>query len=308
MINRNIIRTRVLQVTYSWYKNKNKDLLKLENELLFGLRKSYDLYYYHLLLLIELTNLQEARIEAKRNKYLPTEEDLNPNTRLIDNKFIKQLRANRTLNTYLNNRPMTWDEHETFIKKTLDEIVNSDFYHFYAFVDDNDYDKDKEFWRRAFREIIYINDELDDILEEESIYWNDDIEIVQSFVLKTIRQFKQEAGELQPLLPMFRDEEDKQFAVKLLRNAINNETKYRELIENHTEKWDFERIAFMDMIIMQLAIAELHAFEDIPTRVTLNEYIELAKAYSTPRSSQFINGILDAVLKQLREEKIIFKS
>lgn len=307
MINRNIIRTRVLQVAYSWYKNKNKDLLNLEKELLFGLRKSYDLYYYHLLLLIELTNLQEARIEAKRNKYLPTEEDLNPNTRLIENKFIQQLRLNRTFNTYLNNRPMTWDEHESFIKKTLDDILNSEFYEIYANEEENDYDKDKEFWRRAFRELIYLNEELDDILEEESIYWNDDVEIVQSFVLKTIRQFKEETGELQPLLPMFRDEEDKEFAISLLRDAVQNETKYRDLIENHTEKWDFERIAFMDMIIMQLALAEFHTFDNIPARVTLNEYIELAKAYSTPRSSQFINGVLDAILKQLREERIIIK-
>ena len=307
MINRNLIRTRVLQVAYSWYQNKNKDLLKLENELLFGLRKSYDLYYYHLQLLIELTNLQEERIEAKRNKYLPSEEDLNPNTRLIDNRFMQQLRSNRVLISYFNERPMTWEGHESFIKKTLDDIVAADFYQDYINAEEDNYETDKEFWRKAFRELIYLNEDLDNLLEEESIYWNDDVEIVQSFVLKTIRQFKEDTGEFQALLPMFRDEEDKQFAVRLLRNAVNSEEHYRKLIENHADTWDFERIAFMDLLVMQLALAEIHTFDNIPTRVTLNEYIELAKAYSTPKRSMFINGVLDSIVTQLKKENVIFK-
>src|SRR5690606_7438933 len=142
------------------------------------------------------------------------------------------------------------------------------------------YTDDREFWRKIFKQFIYNNEELDEILEDESIYWNDDIEIVQTFTLKTIRKFSEEKGADQPLLPMFKDEEDKQYALKLLSETILNEKKYRSLIEKHIDKWDLDRIAFMDMIIMQVAVAEIFSFESIPTRVTLNEYIEIAKAYS----------------------------
>lgn len=308
MINRNLIRIRIVQIVYSWYQNKNKDLRSLEKELLFGLQKSYDLYYYLLLLMVELTKAYEARVETRRNKLLPTEEDLNPNLKLINNAFIKQLEQNRQFISYLNDYPMTWENHESFIKKLLDEILSSDIYLNYSTDDNVSYDSDKEFWRQVFRQFIYNNEALDDLLEDDSIYWNDDIETVQSFTLKTIRQFAEKAGEDQQLLPMFRNFDDKSFALKLLHNTILNQEKYRELIESHTDKWDFDRIAFMDMIIMQVAIAEIHTFEDIPTSVSMNEYIELSKSYSTPKSGTFINGVLDAVVTTLKKDSVIFKT
>ncbi|MDO5664775.1 MAG: transcription antitermination factor NusB [Bacteroidia bacterium] len=308
MINRILIRTRIVQIVYSWYQNTNKDLRTAEKELLFGLQKSYDLYYYLLLLMVELTKVYDARVEAKRNKYLPTDEDLNPNTRLIDNKFIQQLSQNHQFNKYLNERPMSWNEHDTFVKNLLDEILVSDIYTEYSNEKKIEYDDDREFWRKAFKQFIYNNEKLDEILEDESIFWNDDIEIVQTFVMKTIKQYSEEAGENQRLLPMFKDEEDRQFALKLLHDTILNAQKYRQLIENHTEKWDFDRIAFMDMVIMQIALAEIHTFDTIPTSVSLNEYIEIAKSYSTPKSGTFVNGILDAIVADLRKNNIIFKN
>lgn len=308
MINRNLIRIRIVQIVYSWYQNKNKDLRSLEKELLFGLQKSYDLYYYLLLLMIEITKAYEAKVETRLNKLLPTEEDLNPNMKLLENAFIRQLEQNKQLIKYLNDYPMSWDEHDSFIKKTLEEILESDIYLNYSTNSKQSYDADKEFWRQIFKQFIYNNEELDNILEDESIYWNDDIETVQSFTLKTIRQFSESAGEDQPLLPMFRSIEDKTFASKLLHNAILNQDRYRELIEKHTDKWDFDRIAFMDMIIMQVALAEIHTFEDIPTSVSMNEYIELSKAYSTPKSGLFINGVLDGIVNSLKSENIIFKN
>lgn len=308
MINRSLIRIRIVQIVYSWYQNRNKDLRTVEKELLFGLQKSYDLYYYLLLLMVEVTKAYEMRVEAKKNKFLPSAEDLNPNTRLIENKFISQLEENRQLVNYLGNRPMSWEDHDTFVKKLLDNILESDIYAAYAADSHSNYETDKEFWRKIFRDYIYNNETLDEILEDESIYWNDDVEIVQSFVLKSIRQFAQENGGNQKLLPMFRNDEDRQYALKLLHNTFLDEKKYREMIERHTEKWDFERIAFMDMIIMQIALAEIHTFDDIPTSVSMNEYIELAKSYSTPKSSTFINGILDAIVSELKKENIIFKS
>lgn len=308
MINRNLIRTRVVQITYSWYQNENRDLRNTEKELLFGLQKSYDLYYYLLLLMVEITKAYDNRIETKRNKFLPSEEDLNPNTKLVDNKFIRQLSDNKQFNAYLAERPMTWEPNDVFVKNTLDKILASETYAEYSKLENPSYADDREFWRKAFKQFIYLNEELDDILEDESIYWNDDIEIVQTFVLKTIKQFSEEKADTQPLLPMFKDDQDKQYALKLLHNTVLNEKQYRELIEKHTEKWDFERIAFMDVVIMQVALSEIFSFESIPTSVTLNEYIEIAKAYSTPKSGTFVNGILDAIVNDVKKKNLIFKS
>lgn len=307
MINRNLIRIRIVQIVYSWYQNTNKDLRSAEKELLFGLQKSYDLYYYLLLLMVELTKTYEIRIEAKRNKFLPSEEDLNPNVKLIENRFIRQLSQNGQFKKYLDERPMSWKEHDAFVKNLLDEILVSDVYADYSTRTKTEYADDREFWRKTFKQFIYNNAKLDEILEDESIFWNDDVEIVQTFVLKTIKQFSDVSGTDQRLLPMFKDNEDRQFALKLLHDTILNEKKYREFIEKHTEKWDFDRIAFMDMIIMQIALAEIHTFDTIPTSVSLNEYIEIAKSYSTPKSGTFVNGILDAIVAELRKNSIIFK-
>lgn len=308
MINRNLIRIRIVQIVYSWYQNSNNNLKNAEKELLQGFQKSYDLYFYLLLLMVKITDVYEERVEMKKNKFLPTEEDLNPNTHLIENKFIKQLRTNKTLNKYLSERPMSWDENETFVKNLLDTILSSEEYKDYTANVSPTYADDKDFWRKIFKQYIYLNNELDDILEDESIYWNDDVETVETFVLKTIKQFSEQNGDNQPLLPMFKDEEDKQFALKLLDETILNEKKYRELIEKHTQKWDFDRIAFMDMIIMQVAVAELYTCESIPTSVTLNEFIDIAKSYSTPKSGTFVNGILDAIANEAKKEHIIFKN
>lgn len=308
MINRNLIRIRVVQIVYAWYQNTNKDLRNAEKELMFGLQKSYDLYFYLLLLMVELTKAYENRVEAKRNKHLPSEEDLNPNTHLIHNKFMLQIRENAQLQKQLSERPMMWDANETFVKNLLDTMLASDTYKEYCGIASPTYEEDREFWRKSFKQFIYMNEELDEILEDECIYWNDDVEIVQTFVLKTIKKFSPEKGASQPLLPMFKDEEDKEFALKLLHDTIQNEKKYRVLIDKHTDKWDFDRIAFMDLIIMQVALSEIFTFESIPTSVSLNEYIEIAKSYSTPKSGTFINGILDAIVQEIKEENRIFKN
>ena len=307
MINRILIRIRVIQIVYAWYQNRNKDMMQVEKELLLGLQKSYDLYFYFLLMMVEITNLYEKRVNTKMNKFLPTPEDLNPSMHLINNQFIKQLRDNKTFVKYLTERPLSWEANESFLRGILDTIVASDTYKEYSQIEKPTYKDDKDFWRKCFKAFIYRNEELDDILEDESIFWNDDIEIVQSFVHKTIKQFNKSEGEDQPLLPMFNDEEDKEYAIKLLRETLLNELSYREQITRHAQNWDFERIAFMDVIIMQVAMAELYGFTSIPISVTLNEYIDIAKSYSTPKSSTFINGILDAVVTELRQDKTILK-
>jgi N utilization substance protein B len=202
---------------------------------------------------------------------------------------------------------MLWDNNESFVKKTLDTILESDIYKEYSALAAPTYEEDREFWRKAFKRFVYLNEELDELLEDECIYWNDDIEIVQGFVLKTIKRFSKEAGSEQPLLPMFKDEEDKRYALKLLHDTILNEKEYRALIEKHTDKWDFDRISFMDLIIMQITLSEIVTFASIPVSVSFNEYIEIAKSYSTPKSNLFINGVLDAAVTELKAEKRILK-
>ena len=308
MINRILIRIRVIQIVYAWYQNRNKDLMQVEKELLLGLQKSYDLYFYLLLLMVEITDLYEKRVNTKMNKFLPTDDDLNPKTQLINNQFIYQLRENRMFVKYLAERPLSWENHNNFVRGLLDRIIESETYKEYSQLDNPTYNDDKDFWRKAFRTFIYRNEDLDDILEDESIFWNDDIEIVQSFVHKTIKQFNKSEQLDQSLLPMFNDEEDKEYAIKLIRETLLNELSYREQITRHAQNWDFERIAFMDVIIMQVAMAELYGFTSIPISVTLNEYIDIAKSYSTPKSSTFINGILDAVVTEIRKDKTILKN
>lgn len=307
MINRILIRIRIIQIVYAWYQNRDKDLRQVERELLLGLQKSYDLYYYLLKLMIEVSDMYEMRVNTKMNKFLPTDEDLNPKMHLINNQFISQLRNNKMFVTYIAERPMSWESNNNFVKKLLDTILDSDTYKEYIELEKPTYEEDKEFFRKIFRTLIQRNEELDDILEDESIFWNDDIEIVQSFVLKTIKQFNKSEGEDQALLPMFNDSEDREYATKLLYETLSNGKEYREQITRHAKNWDFERIAFMDVIIMQVAMAELYSFPSIPIRVTLNEYIDLAKSYSTPKSSTFINGILDAIVTELKKDKTFLK-
>lgn len=307
MINRVLIRIRVIQILYSTYQNGSGDLKKAENELMFSLQKSYDLYYFLLLLLVEITDAYAKRVEARKAKLLPTDEDLNPNTKLIDNLFIKQLKSNIQFNEYLEERPLSWDEYDNYVKGLLESILKSDTYAEYSQNPISDYDSDREFWRKIFKSMVYCNEQLDEILEEESVFWNDDIEIVQSFVLKTIKKFEYQNGEKQELLSMFKDEEDRVFAVKLLRESMFNVKSARDMINKYAKNWESERIAFMDMIIMQAAITEILSFPSIPINVTMNEYINIAKSYSTQKSSSFINGILDAIVSELKDENKLLK-
>lgn len=307
MINRILIRIKVLQIIYAYYQNGNKDLKTAEKELLFSLQKSYDLYHYFLLLLIDVTNLQKRILDNRRNKYVPTEEELNPNTKFIDNRFIVQLESNQYLKEQVSQNGLSWSNDADFVKSVLEIIIESDIYQEYINNKEDSYEVDKEFWRQIFKKIICTNDMIEGYLEDKSIYWNDDIEIVQTFTLKTIKKFEEANGADQTLLPMFKDEEDKEFAVALFRKTLMNGVEFRERISRHMKNWEAERIANMDLIIMQVALAEITTFPTIPINVTLNEYIDIAKYYSTPKSGTFINGILDSIVSELKSEKLLFK-
>ncbi|MFW5832006.1 MAG: transcription antitermination factor NusB [Prolixibacteraceae bacterium] len=308
MISRRIIRTKVLQVLYAYYSSTEKSLSNTEKELFFCITKSYDLYHYLLLLVVEIADYAEQRIEIRRNKHQPTHDDLHPNTKFVSNQVIRQLRDNRQLNAYLNQKKMSWVNHPGLIKDLYGFLVESDFYREYMEDKTRSFMDDRKFVDKIFTKIILLTEDLYEVLEEQSIYWNDDVEFVVSMISKTLKKFNEYSDTDQRLLPMFKDEDDRQFAKDLLRKSILNHDELRELIKNHSKNWDVERIAFMDILIMQLALTEFLYFPSIPTKVSLNEYIELSKYYSTEKSRNFINGILDKTLKDLKKSGDVNKS
>ena len=307
MINRVLIRLKIIQIVYAYYQNDSKNLDAAEKELLFSLSKAYDLYNYLLLLMVGVTEYAQKRIENGKIKKLATEEDLNPNMRFVENKFIQQLQSNKMLIEYSVRQKRTWNNHEEFLKSLYEKIQASDIYKEYMGKGSTTYLEDREFWRKLYKTLICANEELDRLMEEMSLYWNDDKEIVDSFVLKTINRFNEDEGADQELLPEFKDEEDRSYAIRLLRRSILNCDEYRKLISENTRNWDLSRVAFMDVIIMQVALAEILSFSNIPISVSLNEFVDIAKYYSTPKSGAFVNGTLDGIVKTLRRDGKITK-
>ena len=308
MINRVLIRLKIVQIVYAYYQNGGKNLDTAEKELFFSLSKAYDLYNYLLLLMVEVTKQANKRLNAAKNKLVPTKEELFPNTKFVENRFIAQLEVNKQLLEFSNNQKKTWENEADFVKTLCDKIWESDIYKEYMASETSSYEEDRELWRKLYKNIIFNNIELDQVLEDQSSYWNDDKEIVDTFVLKTIKRFDEKNGAKQELLPEFKDEEDQDFARRLFRRTILNADYYRHLISENTKNWDLDRVAFMDVVIMQIALAEILSFPNIPVSVSLNEYVEIAKLYSTPKSGGFINGTLDGIVNSLKKENKLTKN
>ena len=308
MINRVLIRLKIVQIVYAYYQNGGKNLDTAEKELFFSLSKAYDLYNYLLLLMVEITKQAERKQSAAKSKLLPTAEELYPNTKFVDNRFIAQLEVNKQLLEFSETQKKTWENESEFVKSLCEQIMDSDIYKEYMASETSSYEEDRELWRKIYKRIIFNNPELDQVLEDQSLYWNDDKEIVDTFVLKTIKRFDKKNGAKQELLPEFKDEEDQDFARRLFRRTILNADYYRHLISENTRNWDLDRVAFMDVVIMQIALAEILSFPNIPVSVSLNEYVEIAKLYSTPKSGSFINGTLDGIVKILKEDNKLTKN
>ncbi|MDR0745915.1 MAG: transcription antitermination factor NusB [Mediterranea sp.] len=308
MINRVLIRLKIIQIIYAYYQNGSKNLDSAEKELFFSLSKAYDLYNYLLMLIIALTDYAQKRIHTAKVASSFTEEHLSPNMKFTKNKFAAQLTVNMQLNEFIANQKKTWGNNQDFIKELYEKIIVSDIYKEYMVASDSSYELDRELWRKLYKTFIFNNESLDLLLEEQSLYWNDDKEIVDTFVLKTIRHFDEKQGANQPLLPEFKDEEDREFTRRLFRRTILNEEYYRHLISENVKNWNIDRVAFMDVIIMQCALAEILSFPNIPVSVTLNEYVEIAKLYSTPKSGSFINGTLDGIVNHLKSDGKLTKN
>jgi N utilization substance protein B len=309
MINREIIRLKVVQMTYAYYQNDGKTPDEAEKELTFSLEKTYELYITLLQLLVELKKVGDVKLDVVKSRADRLGTEAVVNERFANSKFILQLSQNKELAEKCEELGIDWSHEEKFIRSLYDKITASEFYKKYMAHETTTYEEDREFWRLLYRKFICGNVDLEQILEEKSLYWNDDKFTVDSFVMKTVKHIEEKEGVDSKLLVMYESDDDRIFATKLFRKALLNEEFLRGLIsENSSEGWDFSRLALMDVIIMQVALAEIINFPDIPVDVTFNEYLEIAKLYSTQRSPAYINGILDAIVQKLKAEKKIKKT
>ena len=279
-----------------------------EKELHKNIEKAYELYHYLLILIVDVVLYAESRIELARSKRIPSQADLHPNTRFIDNELVQKIRNNNQLLRFVDRHKLHWADHPELVREIYSKTLESEFYHPYMTAEENGYAEDKKIITQIYTHIIFPSELLASILEEQSIFWNDDLEFITSMIVKTIKKIKADDGPGKPLMDLYKNAEDRDYVVKLFRQTILHREEYIEYIRINTRNWDLDRIAFMDILIMQMAIAELIGFPSIPTKVTLNEYLDISKFYSTGKSSIFINGVLDKVVLQLKEEKKIRKS
>ncbi len=283
------------------------DALKTLNQ---SMAKGRELYFRLLILPVELTRLREMQLDENRQKYVPTEEDLNPNLRFVENGLVKAIEDNSSVQTYCEGNKLSWiADHKDMLESILDEILESDIYKDYMDFPATDFQTDCEFWRNVFKHIVLHNEDFLDVLEMESVFWNDDLEIIGTFVLKTFKRFEEALPDVNPVLPMYKDDEDASFGRILFTDVVKNKDLYRRYIDDciNTNSWDTERLAFMDVIITMTALSEIINFPKIPLVVSINEYIEIAKSYSTSKSGAFVNGLLSTIVGRLREEGKISK-
>ena len=309
MINRVLIRAKVVQMLYAYMVSKDSmTLTTAKKELTKSLDKSYELYNALLKLMIELTDVQDLRLNEAKHKFLPTEEDLNPNMRFVENEFVKRLRADQTLADFVDDKKINWRDDELFVRLLLDKILRSEEYQEYMEMPKTSLVRDGEVWYQLMKKVVLPDENLLEHLQSMSVYYtDDDLQIMGQFVMKTIRRFEDE--EAQPILPQYKNDDDSKFGEQLFSKAVAEMEENNSYIDQFvkTEKWDVERIALMDRVVMCTALTEIRNYPSIPVNVSLNEYIELAKDYSTPRSGQFVNGILNAVVNKLRADKVIIK-
>ena len=307
MISRRLLRIKALMALYAFNRREDSDLVRAESELTFSIAKTYDLYHYLLLLVLEINDIAAEKIEQALLKKIPTPQDLNPNRRFVDNPVVTQLRNNLSFTRYISSSKLSWVNYTHIPRALYNKMLSWDVYEKYMISEDKSYQSHKKFIISLLTGLFSDSEDLLNCLEEQSIYWNDDMEYVLVMVEKTLRKFKAESGEKAELMPLFKNKEDEDFVKILFRKAVMNTKQYSELIDNNTTNWEVERIALMDILVMQLAITEVLEFPEIPVKVTLNEYIEIAKYYCTPKSSTFVNGILDNIVKEIREKGLFKK-
>jgi transcription antitermination protein NusB len=307
MISRRLLRIKALLALYAYNRREDENLTRAETELMFSIEKTYDLYHYLLLLVLELADVAGEKIDQALQKRMPTANDLNPQKWFVDNLVIAQLRKNLAFQSYVSTKKLTWINYSHIPRLLYNKMITWEVYEEYMKSEEHTYLTDRKFIVKLITELFANSEDLLSSLEEQSIYWNDDMEYISAMIEKTLKKFKPDSGEKTPLMALYKNVEDEEFVKILFRKSILHSKKCSELIDKNTTNWEVDRIALMDILVMQLAITEILEFPEIPVKVTLNEYIEIAKYYCTSKSSTFVNGILDNIVKEIRETGLLNK-
>lgn len=307
MLSRRVLRTKVVKAVYAHTQCEGLTPAASEKNLVASIDKAYDLYFHLLALVPEIAEYAAERIRIGENKKLPTYDDLHPNRKFVENKVIARLNEDEELQAQLKARKLSWENHRDLIVALYNALVRQPFYMKYMASDERSFREDAQLVSDIYMTMLEEFEPLDRVLEEQSILWNDDLGFLLTMVSRTILSMR-EAHEAVKLMPQFKSEEDLDFAKSLLRNAIAGFERISLLLDNSMKNWDIERVALMDQIILVTAIAEAENFPSIPVRVTMNEYIDIAKCYSTDSSGGFINGLLDRIIARLTDEGKIVKS
>lgn len=307
MLNRRHLRIKILHILYAFYQDEERDAVKAKKALDHAVDKMQELYILLLQLVGSMQGFAIDRIEAGRKKHMPSSEDLHPNTKFVTNKPLRTLANSRNLQRVSEKMGIGWGNESELLKKVFRGLIDHEDYQEYMASEERGFRHDREYLVRMFRKHMISTELFQDNLEEQSIFWNDDLDLAASMTIKTIKSIREGADDVE-LLPLWReDDDDKNFMDTLFRATLANAGENEKLIVQAAENWEIERIALMDRILLKMALAEAKSFESIPLKVTMNEYIELSKYYSTPKSSGFINGILDPLFAQLRASGDIVK-
>jgi len=306
MITRALLRTKAAQVLYAGFSAQN-DWKTIDNELIFCINKYYDLYHFLLLLPAEIVKMAQKSIQISEKKLVKKEEDLNPNPKLTENFYAAQLAKNQYLRDYAEKFGLSWIPHQKEVSRIFNALKEQYFYQEYMDSTEKSFEEDKKFWVDFYNSDQIFDEKFDDFLEDISMYWLDDELVVRSFIVKTISQHKQNDNRNDKLLPLFKDTEDKRFVRDVVRAVSENNGQYALLIDKFLRNWQIDRITKMDIVLLKMAIAELKLFPNIPVNVTMNEYIEIAKYYGTDKSSIFINGVLDSIVKRMKKTGTLYK-
>ncbi len=307
MLSRRLLRTKAIKALYAHLKSDADNMIASEKTLLASIDKAYDLYFQLLILPVEIARYAAQRQELARRKRLPTPEDLNPNTKFIDNEAIRRLDTSDTVGDYIAARKLGWSRSPELIRTLYNRLIESDYYKSYMASETRSLKEDEQLLERFFAAELQECEALDEVLDEQSILWNDDLGYVLTMVIRTLSAMRQSHKEVK-VLPQFKNDDDLAFARTLFEKTLINYGENLRYIEKFTRNWDVERIVFMDNLIMATAMTELVSFPSIPVKVTLDEYIDISKYYSTPGSSTFINGVLDKIVESLTQEGKIHKT
>ena len=307
MLSRRVLRTKVVKAVYAHQQCENMTPVASEKNLILSIDRAYDLYFHLLALVPEIAEYAAERIRIGENKKLPTYEDLHPNRKFVENKVIARLVEDENLQIEISNRKLSWKSNRDLIVALYNALIRQPFYQKYMASDERSFRQDAQFVSDIYMTMLEEFEPLDRALEEQSILWNDDLGFLLTMVSRTVLSMR-ENQEAIKLMPQFKSEEDFDYAKKLLRYTIAGYERISLMLDGSMNNWDIERVALMDKIVLVTAISEAENFPTIPTRVTMNEYIDIAKCYSTESSGGFINGILDRIISQLTAEGKIVKT